>query len=701
MRKFRKIIAIVVFMAMLFCMPVFAATDTGTDETYNYTYWRDSVATPQSYAVSRVITGRDLAVGDLSAPSDMYHDEQEDLLYILDSGNGRIIVLNGENTVERIIDNIVYNGEKLDITGAGGVFIGYGRIVIADTKNNRVLDVDMQGNVDRIMTKPDSASFGEETVFAPAKVVMDSSGNYYVVCNGVYKGAAVYDSSGKFVGFFGSNDVTLTISVLADAIWKKILSEEQTSQMISAVPVEFANLDIDKDGFIYSCTKSDAENRNNTIRKLNYAGNDVLNATAEPVNEKFGELDGDYTVNAFTDTQFVDIHIASDGIISGIDSMRGMVYQYDQEGRLVSVFGGYGEKSGSFTLPTAIEKRNDKILILDSNKGTLTEFSVTAYGEILYEAIALYNSGKYEESYELWQEILKSNSNSEIAYQGIADALYSMGDAKESLTYYKMAYDQQGYSDAFKQVRDDFFRKNFWLLVIVLLFVCALPFVLPRIKFKNKVNSKQILVDRNVWAYPFRMIIHPADTCQDIRYLKKERYYVSAVILLVWYAVTVLKAQLSGFIFNLKPIGDLNIIFIFLSTIGVFMLFTLANWAVSTLTDGEGSYKQIFCICAYALIPAIIGAVASTLLSNILVIEEGIFVNWISVIANGFSIVLMVVGLKHEHRYEGAKSILNFIFSVIGLFLILFLILLLFSLIQQLYVFLGTVVFEMSIRGQV
>lgn len=701
MRKIGIISIILVLLLVLGSGSLIALADTGVrDETYNYTYWRDSIDAPSSYAVSSVTDGNTLGVGDLNSPSDMYYSDEDGLLYLLDSGNGRIIVLNEENKAERIIDGFVYEGERLDFTGAQGVFSGYGKIVVADTKNSRVICSDTEGNVELMLLKPDSAAFGKETVFTPSKVVMDSSGNFYVVCAGVYKGAAVYDNTGSFVGFIGSNNVVLTVKVLADALWKKILSQEQTSQMISAVPVEFSNLDIDEGGFIYSCTKSDTENRSNTIRKLNYAGNDVLNADKMPVNEKFGELDTDFESNAFSDTQFIDIHIAPDGIISGLDRTKGMVYQYDQEGRLIAIFGGSGEQKGSFSSPAAIENRNGKILVLDSAKATLSEFSVTEYGSLLYEAIELYNDGKYESSYSLWEEILRRNSNCEIAYQGIADALYSMGKAKDSLGYYKMAYDQEGYSDAFKQVRDDFLRDNFWLVIVLLLAVCSLPFVLPRIKRKNAVNSKQVLVDRKVWKYPFRMILHPGDTCQDVRYLKKESFSVAAVILFIWYAVTVLNSQLSGFIFNLKPIGDLNIIFVLLSTVGVFLLFTVSNWAVSTLTDGEGNYKQIFCICAYALVPAIIGTVVSTVLSNLLVLEEGIFVSWISLLANAYSVVLMIIGLKHEHRYEGGRAILNFVFSVIGLVLILFLILLLFSLIQQLYVFIGTIYFELSIRGQ-
>lgn len=701
MRKIITFVMVFCMLAVAFCTgSVSAATVSENQDSYLYTYWQESVHAPAGYAFNRVISPAELGIDSLNAPSDFYVDDNSNRLYILDSGNGRIVIINESYKCEKIIDNFVFENEKLDIVGAQGLFVDGDKIIIADTEHNRVIVSDSNGEVSMLLKKPDATSYGEETDYNPTKVVVDSAGNFYVVCKGVYKGAVVYEPDGDYVGFYGSNDVTLTIKVIANAFWKKILSEEQTSQMISAVPVEFANLDMDPEGFIYSCTKSDSENRKNTIRKLNFAGDNVLKADAAPVSNKFGTLDFNLDT-VFDDTQFIDVHIADDGIISGLDSVSGKVFQYDQEGRLVSIYADAGEYAGSFVKPTAIEYFNNQYIVLDAEKNSITAFSRTEYGEILFEAISLYNNGKYEKSYELWNEILKINSNSEIAYQGMADALYSLGRVKESLEYYKLAYDQEGYSEAFEFVRGEFLKKHFIVLMLILAALCILPFILLNRKRKSTVNSRQALVDRKAWHYPFRMMIHPADSCQDMRYLKKERYLIAIIILFVWYCATVLKAQLSGFLFNLNPIGNVNILLIFLSTVGIFVVFTVSNWSISTLSDGEGNYKQIFCVCSYALIPAIIGTLVATLLSNVLVLEEAIFVNWIQWIANGYTIFLMILGLKHEHQYEGKNTVLNFIFSAIGLLLILFLILLLFSLMQQLYVFLRTVFFEVSIRNYV
>jgi len=666
---------------------------------YTYSYWRKSVDVPVAYVPVASFRGEDCGTTEFDSPSDMYMDDDSGLLYILDSGNGRVVVLDSSLKFQYEITSFTYNDEALDITGAQGIFVYKETLVIADTENARVLYCNSDGQVVKIIEKPDSKSFGEETQFKPSKVVMDYSENLYVVCSGVYKGAAVFDREGQFSGFFGANRVALTLRVLADALWKRLLSEEQTEQMITAVPVEFQNLDIDSKGFIYSCTKATTENVYNTIRKLNYAGNDVYNSEQPPVSGKFGELDIDYTTETLSDTQFSDINIDDKGIISAIDTTRGRVFQYDQSGHLVSIFGGYGEYIGCFKKPTAIEKCGVYLVVLDAAKNTITSFRMSEYGELLFKAVELYNSGKYSQSIELWNQVLSRNRNCELAYNGIADALYSMGKKRESLKYYKLSYDQDGYSEAFSDIRNEFLRDHFWIVIVLLVFMGSLPFLYSRLSNKKSIVAKHTLVVRNRWVYPLRMMIHPVDSCADVRYLKKESYLVAGIILALYYVCSILKEQFTGFLVNIQPAGHVNILIIFISTVGVFVLFTISNLAVSTLSDGEGNYKQIFCITSYALLPSIIGMILVTILSNILVLDEIIFLDWISLLANGYSIILIIIGLKTEHQYEGSKPIINFIFSVIGLLLIFFLILLLGGLIQQLYVFIRTLIYEWSIRG--
>lgn len=98
-------------------------------------------------------------------------------------------------------------------------------IYIADTENERVIEINGGGRVTREITKPDSRLIPEDFKFAPIKLERDSKGTLYVLCDGAYYGALLFSSSGEFSGFYGANTVKgsalTTLSYLWDAAYKE------------------------------------------------------------------------------------------------------------------------------------------------------------------------------------------------------------------------------------------------------------------------------------------------------------------------------------------------------------------------------------------------------------------------------------------------------------------------------------------------
>ena len=67
---------------------------------------------------------------------------------------------------------------------------------------------------------------------------------------------------------------------------------------------------------------------------------------------------------------------------------------------------------------------------------------------------------------------------------------------------------------------------------------------------------------------------------------------------------------------NFRPLHELIWILV------PWFTFTLSNWAVSTILDGEGKFKEIFVGSAFALVPYIILMVPISLLSRWLSLDE-------------------------------------------------------------------------------
>ena len=82
------------------------------------------------------------------------------------------------------------NGDKKDtLSGPKDVFVSdEGDMYIADTGNKRIVHLDKDNNVIKIITKPDDETFDQTTDFLPQKLVVDSSKRIFSQVQNVNKG---------------------------------------------------------------------------------------------------------------------------------------------------------------------------------------------------------------------------------------------------------------------------------------------------------------------------------------------------------------------------------------------------------------------------------------------------------------------------------------------------------------------------------
>lgn len=74
----------------------------------------------------------------------------------------------------------------------------------------------------------------------------------------------------------------------------------------------------------------------------------------------------------------------------------------------------------------------------------------------------------------VWREVLKLNSNYDIAYIGIGKSLLMDKNNKEALKYFKLGMDRDGYSVAFKRYRREVMQEHFGtFLTAVMILVLA------------------------------------------------------------------------------------------------------------------------------------------------------------------------------------------------------------------------------------
>lgn len=689
----KKVISLILTVILFACASVRVEAATFVPyKGYEYNSSDESVPAPVGYEPEIFRLGNDIGCGDLNNPTDMCVYDNK--LYILDSGNSRIVVTDGNLQYLREIGEITMGGEKLNYKSAMGMFIcNDGNILIADTEGCRIIECTNEGEGVRVFKKPDTAMIADSILFNVKKVIRDYNGVTYAVVDGINDGAVTFMQDGSFGGFFASNEVEKTAQVVLNYVWRRFMSEEQIRNSKTASPPSITNFDVGKKGFLYTVTKS--SKGESSVRLLNFKGSNLETET------EFGDLEWDRKIKNSTSTSFCDVDVDEEGYIYLLDSARGRVFVYSEDGYLVTVFGGIGEKMGLMASAIAVETLNDRVYVLDAVRASVTAFKENDYTITLKTAMNYLDNGKYAKSREYWDKVLKYNSNSTIAYYGIGLALDEEGNYKEALGYFKKAYNNKAYSEAFKEVRKDFIKKNFVLLIFASLAFIALIIVgvifLKR-KFSRK-NAYERSALENKYAAPLFTLIHPYDGFER---LKKEKLWsipVSLGILLILFLTLTAKWFLTGFSFNTNRPIDYNVFITFLQAFLIVGVTAIANWAVCTLIEGKGKLIDIFCMMVYSLLPFIIGEILYIILSRAFTLEEEAFIIAVELFGILYTAALIFAGFMSIHEFSFKKTVLSIIMTVIGIAIIIFLAILFVGLLQQVVSFFKSIWSEAVIMG--
>lgn len=702
--KKKFIIACAVLCLAVVCLTgdVFAAIGY---KGYNYNFRGESVETPEGYHTEAVLYGEELGTTALKSPQDLFLTKQNEL-YLLDNGNSRVLVLDEGLRIKKEINRFVYNDQTLEFKEAAGIFVtDDGVIYIADKGNARILIADGNGKVTRIIGKPRSELIPNDFNYLPTKVAVDRRGMIYVLSENCYQGLITFTPDGKFNGYFGTNRVEVTASLILQRAWRRFMTQEQLDAVVQYTPIEYSNFSIDKDGFVYACVKS-TKNSTDELKKINASGVNVLgntNTEAAQGND-YGDLEYNVYRGVKVDTTFVDICADDNGYINALDFERGRIFQYDRDSNLLFVFGNKSSQKGTFTTPVALEVMNDQLIVLDSTKASLTVFRETDFGNKVHTAVNLYNDGKFVESLEPWEQVLKMCTNYEQAYRGIGKAQLMLGQQKEAMENFRLADYRKGYSDALKEYRGQWMTTNFGLIVLILaVAVVALILLATRKQIASawiyhKTGVRPTPAPPKQMAYPWRAVFHPFDSFAEMKYRRDFSLKWAHIILVAFYLLSVFEKLETGFVFNHVDVRDFNLFSQFGFTLGLFLLFVVTNWSLCTLTNGEGRFTEIWCVTAYALIPKVVTIIPLTLLSKVLIIEEQEFLSIAGALVTIWCGIMLFMGIKDIHNFSFGKTVGILVLTVIGILAVIFLGVLLFSMFQQLYIFISTIVNELIFR---
>ncbi len=675
-------------------LPVLAADQAPTD---TFTHWIPSngstkvVVMRPVYEATEVLTLRSLDMSeDVGTALDMDCDEAGNIYVLTDAGN--VVMIDAQLEKAEKLTLIDADGMELSFSGAKGIYVHSSKeLYIADTKNARVLLFENR-QLKKNVGLPESSLIPSDFVFQPVKVGRDRKGYLYVLSDGSYYGALLYDPQGEFVGFYGANTVKGTILTSLSYIWDRLTQNDiKRAKTVKTLPYQFADICIDDKDFVYTCTGKNVDGSTGQIRMLSPGGTNILSG-AESKN--FGESDRVLRRKEIIKQNFNSIAADGQGFIYALDSTYGLVYLYDTDGNLISSFGGgrgMGEQKGTFSAASAIAVSDSRIFVADAIYNSITVFERTEYGALVMQAQQLTMESDYLAAEPLWNQVLQADSLNRLAMQGLAKAAYKKADYETAMRLAKSVDDVTTYSQALKEVQNATAMEYFgWLFAGAIVLLAGVT-TLVIITIKRRI----ILIRHNKSRLLFSAMIHPFSSFGEIKYKKQGSLTIAVILTILFFVTGVMATTMSDFRYTTFDKDTYNALFQLAQTVGLILLWTVANWAVSTLQQGIGKLREVFIVTAYSVLPMILYNLISTPLSHVIVSESSTLISGLNMVALILTGIMLCIGLMIIHDFSFPRFLVSAIVTVLLMILIVFVLFMIGILLSQCWSIFSSIFLEL------
>ncbi len=565
------------------------------------------ISIPLGYSVERALNG-DYEHGMFKNPEDLFIDTRDNV-YIADTGNNRVIKMDRFGKILKVYGT---KEDKLNLMDPRGIFVeDDGDIYVADTGNNRIVHLSPEGETIEEFVAPESDLIDKDFPFMPMKVVLDNSGNMYVQSGNDYHGLMVIDGNNEFQGYIAPNKLKFN---LKDYILRKYATKEQREALGKVVPPNHRNVTIDlKNGYLYTAIENTMIDQ---VKRFN-----LLGINTYPVDKSYGEFR--FRRGVTTSPNVVDVAIDKNGILTTVDSNHRKVYQYDQEGNNLLVFGGNGDMTGYFQEPVSVANDSEGLLyVLDRARGQVQVFRANQFTSLVHNGSRLYSDGRYDEALEPWKQVVHIDSNYILAHRGIGKALYKQEKWKEAMAEFRLGEDMGNYSNAFREYRHDLLRAQFgWIALIVAAIGAALYYsVVGLIGYSRRVLGTPTGSGRPSIQNIVLTLFAPREAF--VRIQSAPKVLPAIILILCVLAARFLQIYFTSFHYNLTRPEFADLYLEISQLLVPFLIFVISAWMITSIMDGESKLKQILAACSYAMIPYIIGTVVQTLMSNVLSRDE-------------------------------------------------------------------------------
>lgn len=178
-------------------------------------------------------------------------------------------------------------------------------------------------------------------------------------------------------------------------------------------------------------------------------------------------------------------------------------------------------------------------------------------------------------------------------------------------------------------------------------------------------------------------ITHPLDGFWDLTHEKRGTYAAANTILALTLIVRVAKLRYTSFIFMNVYWEELNIFMYLASVLFPLLMFVVGNWALTTLFDGKGRLGQVYMASCYCLTPFPLIQLPLMIFSNFVTEDEAAFYLVAGTLSMIWCGLLFIAAMGQIHEYSAGKNIVFMVFTLFAMLVIIFILMLFFSMILQ------------------
>ena len=176
---------------------------------------------------------------------------------------------------------------------------------------------------------------------------------------------------------------------------------------------------------------------------------------------------------------------------------------------------------------------------------------------------------------------------------------------------------------------------------------------------------------------------HPMDGFWDLTHEKRGTIAAANTILIASLVIRIMKLRYTSFVIMTVYWEGINIFLYLASILFPLALWVVGNWGLTTLFDGKGRLDQVYMATCYAFTPYPVIQLPLMIFSNFVTVDEREFYFVLSAISLIWAAFLVVIAMGQIHEFSAGKNLLFTVATLFAMLVMVFILMLFFSMISQ------------------